>query len=129
MKVLLTALVFTLALSSQLRAQDPAPAATTAPAIVGEWDVTTVSPQGETTNLMVVSRDGEALKAVAKSEAGELPYDSIALTGNTVTFVLTIDFQGSPMIITYTGGLDGKTMSGDCDFGGLAQGTWSAAHR
>jgi hypothetical protein len=44
-----------------------------------------------------------------------------------VTFVLTIDYQGQPMTMTYTGTVDGKKMAGDVDFGGLAQGTWSAA--
>ena len=46
-----------------------------------------------------------------------------------MTIVLTIDYQGSPMVITYTGTTDGKTMSGDADFGGLAQGSWSAARK
>jgi hypothetical protein len=43
--------------------------------------------------------------------------------------VLTIDYQGSPMTITYTGLVDGKKMAGDADFGGLAQGTWSAVRK
>jgi len=94
--------------------------------IVGSWDVTTVSPVGETTNAMVVSQDGDKLKAVAKGDGGELPYDKVEESGTNVTFVLTIDYQGSPMTITYTGVVDGKKMGGDCDFGGLAQGTWSA---
>jgi hypothetical protein len=118
--------------SALARAQDapgPAAAPASAPDILGDWSVTTISPQGETTNLMVVSKEGEALKAVAKSDLGELPYDSFAITGNSVKFVLTIDFQGSPMIITYTGNSDGKKMDGSCDFGGLAEGTWSAVRK
>jgi hypothetical protein len=49
------------------------------------------------------------------------------MKGADVTLVLTIDYQGSPMTMTYTGTLDGKKMGGDVDFGGLATGTWSAA--
>ncbi|HKT79978.1 MAG TPA: hypothetical protein VJP86_07130 [Vicinamibacterales bacterium] len=133
--------MFTVARSGVVSAQDapaagPAPAAApaaaptpAAPEVAGDWNVTTISPQGETTNLMVVSREGDALKAVAKSDLGELPYDSFAVTGSSVKFVLTIDFQGSPMIITYTGTSDGKKMDGTCDFGGLAEGTWSAVRK
>jgi hypothetical protein len=66
---------------------------------------------------------------MAKSDQGERPYDKIALAGSDVTIVLTVDYQGSPMIITYTGAVDGKRMSGDCDFGGLAQGNWSAVRK
>ena len=101
----------------------------TAADIVGTWDVMTSSPVGDTTNAMVVSQDGDKLKAVAKGDAGELPYDRIEIAGANVTFVLTIDYQGSPMTITYTGVVDDKKMGGDCDFGGLAQGTWSAARK
>jgi hypothetical protein len=97
--------------------------------IVGSWDITTVSPIGENTNNMVISKDGESLKAVVKGDAGELPYDKIALKGSDVTIVLTIDYQGSPMVITYTGAVEGKKMGGDCDFGGLAQGSWSAVRK
>ena len=66
---------------------------------------------------------------MAKGDQGELAYDKIALKGSDVTIVLTIDYQGSPMTITYTGAVDGKKMGGDADFGGLATGTWSAVRK
>src|ERR1043165_9612862 len=94
--------------------------------IVGTWEMTTNSPEGTTMNEMVVSKDGDKLRALARSERGQRPYDSLEVSGNKVTIVLTIDYQGSPMVITYTGKIDKATMSGDADFGGLAQGTWSA---
>jgi hypothetical protein len=75
---------------------------------------------------MEVTQDGDTFKAVVKGDGGQLPYDKVTLKGSDVTLVLTIDFQGSPMTITYSGVVDGKKMSGDADFGGLATGTWSA---
>lgn len=98
-----------------------------APDIVGSWAMTTNSPQGENTNTMVVTREGDTLKAVARSDRGERPYDSISLSGDTVTIVMTISFSGAPMTITYTGKVSGTSMTGDADFGGMAQGSWSAA--
>jgi len=97
--------------------------------IVGTWEMTTNSPEGTRTNTMVVSNDGGKLKAVAKSERGELPYTSVEVEGNKVTIVLSITYQGTAMVITYTGQIDKTTMSGDADFGGLAQGTWSAVRK
>jgi hypothetical protein len=94
--------------------------------LVGTWEVTTVSPEGTRTHTMVVSKDGDGLKAVAKSPNGERPYDSAELKGTAVTLVLTISYNGAPMVITYTGRLDQGALSGDADFGGLATGTWSA---
>jgi hypothetical protein len=112
--------VLTLSFAAAARAQN-------APDIVGTWAMTTYSPQGENTNTMVVSREGDTLKAVARSDRGERPYDSISLSGDTVTIVMTISFSGAPMTITYTGKLSGTSMTGDADFGGMAQGSWSAA--
>jgi hypothetical protein len=95
-------------------------------AALGQWAFTTISPEGTTSSTLVISEDGGKLKAVAKGERGERPYDSIAVDGNKITLVLTISYNGSPMIITYNGTIDGPKMEGEADFGGLATGTWSA---
>ena len=93
---------------------------------VGTWAFTTISPEGETKSTLVISEDSGKYKAMAKSERGERPYDSVAVDGNTITLVLTISYNGSPMTITYNGKIDKDKMEGEADFGGLATGTWSA---
>ena len=115
-RVLIAAFVLVASTSSAF-AQKPA---------VGTWAFTTISPEGETKSTLVISEDSGKYKAVAKSERGERPYDSIAVDGNTITLVLTISYNGSPMTITYNGKVDKGTMAGEADFGGLATGTWSA---
>lgn len=124
MKQLCAAFLVLLSLAARPGAQSQ-----TAIDIVGDWDITTVSPLGENTNAMVIAKEGEILKAMAKSPDGERPYDKIELAGPKVKIVLTVEYEGAPMIITYTGTADGKVMSGEADFGGLAQGTWSAARK
>jgi len=98
-------------------------------AALGTWDLTTVSPQGETQSVVEIKMDGDALVAVGKSANGERKYDSIAVKGNDITLVITINFNGSPMTITYTGKIDGAKMAGDADYGGLATGTFSGAKK
>jgi len=93
---------------------------------IGTWAFTTISPEGETKSTLVISDDGGKLKAVAKSERGERPYDGVEVDGNKITLVLTISYNGSPMTITYNGKVDKDKMEGEADFGGLATGTWSA---
>jgi hypothetical protein len=93
---------------------------------VGTWDMTVTSPISETKSTLVIRDDGGALKAFAKGEQGERPYDKIEVAGTKITMVLTISYEGSPMVITYTGTVDKDKMGGDADFGGLATGTWSA---
>ena len=93
---------------------------------VGTWDLTTISPEGEFKSTLVVREEGGKLVAVGKSAQGERPYDSIAVEGSKVTMVVTISYNGSPMVITYNGKIDKDKMEGEADFGGLATGTWSA---
>jgi hypothetical protein len=93
---------------------------------VGSWDMTTKSPQGDRTSLLVIKQEGGKLVAAAKGPQGERPYDSVAVNGNDIKLVLTIQFSGSPMVITYTGKIEKDSMKGEADFGGLAQGEWSA---
>lgn len=107
----------------------PASAAQAQNAALGTWDVTTSSPQGDTQSVVEIRDDGGTLVAVGKSERGERPYDSVAVEGSQITLVVTISFSGTPMVITYTGRIDGNAMSGSADFGGMATGTWSASKK
>ena len=69
--------------------------------------------------------DGK-LKAFGKSPQGERPYDSVNVEGSKITLVVTISYNGTPMVITYSGTIDKTKMGGEADYGGLATGTWSA---
>ena len=93
---------------------------------VGTWDLTTISPEGEFKSTLVVREESGQLKAVGKSAQGERPYDSVAIEGSKITLVVTISYNGSPMVITYNGTVDKDKMGGEADYGGLATGTWSA---
>jgi hypothetical protein len=96
-------------------------------AAIGTWDMTVTSPISETKSTLVIREDGGVLKAFAKNDQGERPYDKIEVAGTTITMVLTISYEGSPMVITYTGSVEKGKMGGDADFGGLATGSWSAS--
>ena len=100
-----------------LHAQSPA---------IGSWDMTVVSPISETKSTLIVKEEAGKLTAIAKSEQGERPLDKIVVDGAKVTMVITISYEGSPMVITYTGTVEKDKMGGDADFGGLATGTWAA---
>ena len=107
----------------------PLAQAAAAPDYLGEWELTTVSPVGETTNTVEFKKDADGLKAIAKSPQGERPYDSVAVDGDKLTLVLTIDYQGQPMVITYSGTISEKSINGSADFGGLALGNFSATRK
>lgn len=98
-------------------------------AALGAWEFTTNSPEGTYVSQMEIREEAGKVVAVAKGARGERPYDSVALDGTRIVLVMTIDYNGTPLTITYRGQVDGKAMSGDADFGGMASGTWSATRK
>ena len=95
-------------------------------AAIGEWDFTAVSPVGTLTSLFVIKQEGDKVVAVFKGPNGERAFDSVKVDGKDITLVITIQYEGSPMVITYVGEITKDGMGGAADFGGLATGTWSA---
>jgi hypothetical protein len=108
-----------------LLAATPAFAQTT---VAGDWNVTVNSPQGSNTTLVTFKQDGEKISGVFKSQRGELPFEGGTLTGKELKFTFTIETQGMQLPITLAGTVadDGATMTGKADFGGFAEGDWSA---
>jgi len=112
-------------LSIALLAATPAFAQTT---VAGDWNVTVNSPQGSNTTLVTFKQDGEKISGVFKSQRGELPFEGGTLTGKELKFTFTVETQGMQLPITLAGTVadDGATMTGKADFGGFAEGDWSA---
>jgi hypothetical protein len=93
--------------------------------IGGSWDVTLNSPQGTFNLQFNLKQDGEKLSGVVKSQRGELPLEG-TLKGKDVTLKWTAQWEENDLPITLTGALDGSTMKGSADYGGFAQGDFSA---
>lgn len=94
--------------------------------VAGDWEVTIVSPQGASTAQATLKQDGDKVSGVLKNPMGELPFENGTLTGDELKFLFTVDFQGTPIPITLTGKVKGDTIEGKADFGGMAEGDWSA---
>src|SRR5262249_52168719 len=94
--------------------------------VSGDWDVTIVSPQGSNTIRVTLKQDGEKLSGTFRSPQGELPFEGGTLTGNEVKFAFSVPFQGAPLLITLTGKVEGSNVAGKADFGGFAEGEWTA---
>jgi hypothetical protein len=95
------------------------------PNIAGDWDVTIQSPQGTNTVLVTLKQDGDKVNGLFKSPLGELPFNG-NLVGNELKFNFSFPVDGQPMLITMTGKVDGEAIAGKADFGGFAEGDWSA---
>jgi hypothetical protein len=120
-RVTVLALAVSIALANSVLAQP----AQTPPSVAGDWDVTVQSPQGTNTVLVTLKQDGEKLDGVFKSPLGELPFTG-TLVGSEMKFNFNFPVDGQPLAITMTGKVDGDSITGKADFGGFAEGDWSA---
>ena len=102
-------------------AQETAPL----PNIAGDWDVTVQSPQGTNTVLVTLKQEGDKVTGLFKSPLGELPFTG-TLVGSELKFNFSIPVDGQPLLITMNGKVDGDAIAGKADFGGFAEGDWSA---
>jgi hypothetical protein len=95
------------------------------PNVSGSWDATLTSPQGTFNIKLNLKQDGEKLTGVVKGENNDIPIEG-TLKGKDVTLKYKINFQGNDLPITLTASSDDKSMKGSADYGGFAQGEFTA---
>jgi hypothetical protein len=93
--------------------------------VAGDWDVTINSPQGANTSKVTFKQDANKLDGMIMSPAGETAIAG-TIDADEVKVAFTINFQGMPFEIKLNGKLVGDTMAGKADFGGFAEGDWTA---
>jgi hypothetical protein len=93
--------------------------------ITGDWEVTINAPQGRRTAAVSLKQDGEKVTGQVKSAAGGLPLEG-TLAGSDLKLEFMVTFQGQPLPVTITGTVDGPSIAGKADFGGMAEGDFSA---
>jgi hypothetical protein len=124
-RILIGALVLAAA-SAGLVAQDPPKSQKIN--VTGVWESTVESPQGAMTSTATYKQDGEKLTGKHVGQMGELPLAG-TVKGNEIAFTITIDAQGQQFTLTYTGKIDGDTIAGSVDFGGMGTANWSAKRK
>jgi len=102
------------------------PAAAQSADASGKWDVTFTSPQGSHPAVLTLKKDGEKLGGTLSGPQGDLP-----ISGTQKDAVVSLSFSaqgdGGALVIAMSGTQDGNTMRGTVDYGGRAQGEWSAS--
>ena len=49
--------------------------------------------------------------------------------GNEIAYTITVDAQGQQFTLTYKGKIDGDTITGTVDFGGMGTATWTVKRK
>lgn len=83
---------------------------------VGAWDVNINTPLGDQASVWTIAADGTGSMA---GEQGEQLLEGIMLDGNSISFSVDIDAGGQSLSMSFTGTVDGDSLSGefDTDFG------------
>lgn len=96
--------------------------------VTGVWDMTVESPQGAMEIVATYKQEGEKLTGTQASQMGEVALQG-TVVGNEIKYAFTIDMGGQQMTISFAGKVDGDTMAGVFEFGGMGSAGWSAKRR
>ncbi|MXZ70096.1 MAG: hypothetical protein F4Z04_01105 [Acidobacteria bacterium] len=92
--------------------------------ITGTWDFVVELDIGGGEPVFVFEQDGEELTGTYQGTFGTADVTG-TVTGNRIEF----RFGGEAARAVYVGTVDGDTMQGTCDYGGVGEGTWEAKRR
>jgi hypothetical protein len=123
-RVFAVVIVAALALAGSAFAQDQ-PKETPKIDVSGTWDLSVETPQGAMALTSTFKQDGEKLTGMQSSQMGDMPLEG-TIKGADIAFAIVIDMQGQQMTISYTGKVDGDTMSGTIELGSFGSATWTA---
>ncbi len=92
-----------------------------ATAVVGTWNYSITSPEGEFTGSFTLEEVGGTLQGSFYSDFNgqTTPIDEIHLEGNSLTFYVTIQIQSEQLRLTVSGTISGDTFEGTVEVPGM----------
>lgn len=94
-------------------------ASTPANPFVGMWDVSINTPVGAMGAMLDVTPD--MMGSMTSEQLGATAMQDIVVTGNAVSFKVSVDAQGQTLALSFAGTIDGDNLTGnfDSDFGAI----------
>lgn len=129
-KLLVIAVFAALLMPAVALAQDPPKPETKAEKVdvSGVWDMVVETPQGQMNLTATFKQDGEKLTGTQASPMGEVALEG-TIVGTEIKYTIVVDMQGQQMSVVFGGKVEGDTMSGIFEFGGMGSAGWSAKKR
>ncbi len=129
-KLLVIAVFAALLVPAVALAQDPPKPETKAEKVdvSGVWDMVVETPQGQMNLTATFKQDGEKLTGTQASPMGEVALEG-TIVGTEIKYTIVVDMQGQQMSVVFGGKVEGDTMSGIFEFGGMGSAGWSAKKR
>jgi hypothetical protein len=82
----------------------------------GTWNLTMQTPMGERRSTLTLSTAGGALTGTQEAEGNSGPIQDASVSGDSVSWKISIT-NPMPLTLTFSGTVDGNTMSGNADTG------------
>jgi imidazolonepropionase-like amidohydrolase len=92
----------------------------------GTWTVTTNTPQGSQTATLTITQTGESFTGTMNSEMGSLPVADGQVSGQSVTWSITIQMGGQSMTVNFRGDVEGTRMRGTAELGAFGNAPFTA---
>ena len=96
--------------------------------VTGVWDMSVETPNGTIENVATLKQEGEKLTGTLASQMGEIAMEGTAV-GSEIKWILNIDMGGQQVAIAFAGKVEGETMAGVFEMGGMGTAGWSAKKR
>ncbi len=97
--------------------------------VAGTWDLTVTSAQGDNQATMTVTQSGATLDGTMATELGTVQVTDGRVTGQRVTFTITVPISGQTTAIVFRGTVDGGRMTGTADLGAMGSATFTGERR
>jgi hypothetical protein len=94
--------------------------------VTGDWEITVTSPRGERTSNMHIDQEGEKITVTMEGMRGGEMKGEGTVKGNEIEWTVTLETQRGEFSITYSGKIEGNTMSGEAQMGDFGTMEWTA---
>lgn len=92
--------------------------------VAGEWDAMMNTPGGSVPLKLIFVVDGDKLTGTAKRSRGDVALVG-TVKGSDISFSYTIDYNGSPFTVSFSGKVDGDKINGAVVMGSTED-SWAA---
>jgi hypothetical protein len=93
--------------------------------VAGAWALTVTHQGQDHAATLTATQTGATLDGTVATELGTVQITDARVTGQRVTFTITLPIEGQTTVIVFRGTVDGNRMSGDVDLGALGAGTFT----
>jgi len=94
--------------------------------VSGEWEMTSQSPRGEMIRTITIVQDGDKITVAMPSRQGDEITGEGTIKDNNIEWTINRSSGRGDFTMTYTGTVDGDTMSGEVAMGDRGSMEWTA---